>query len=58
LTLISEQCLARLLGNPANLLLIAGQAGSIIGVLFGHFIDRLRLPSSQLFMYEVEFLPE
>ena len=55
---ISAEYLAALLAEPSNLLLVAENDGSVIGFLFGHFLERLRLPTSQLFIYELEVAAE
>jgi aminoglycoside 3-N-acetyltransferase I len=55
---VSAEYLATLLVDPSNLLLAAEQDGSAIGFLFGHFIKRLRLATSQLFIYELEVAAE
>ena len=55
---VSAEHLATLLANPSNLLLVAEQDRSVIGFLFSHFIERLRLATSQLFIYELEVAAE
>ena len=55
---VSTEYLSALLANSSNLLLVAEQGGSVIGILFGHFIERLRLATSQLFIYELEVAAE
>jgi ribosomal protein S18 acetylase RimI-like enzyme len=55
---VSAEYLATLLANPSNLLLVAELDDSVIGFLFGHFIERLRLAASQLFIYELEVVAE
>jgi len=55
---LQQSRLASVLGNPANLLLVAEDAGRTIGFLFAHWLDRLRVSESQLFIYEVEVEPE
>ena len=55
---VSAEYLATVLANPSNLLLAAELDGSVIGFLFGHFIERLRLATSQLFIYELEVAAE
>ncbi len=55
---VSTEYLSALLSRSANLLLVAEHQGSVIGFLFAHFIDRLRLATPQLFIYELEVAAE
>ena len=55
---VAAEYLATVLANPSNLLLVAELDDSVIGFLFGDFIERLRLATSQLFIYELQVAAE
>jgi aminoglycoside 3-N-acetyltransferase I len=55
---LSEEYLTSLLGNAANLLLVAEDSNQLVGFLYAHWIDRLPEERSQLFIYEVEVAAE
>jgi hypothetical protein len=51
---LPDHYLEAVLGNPANVLLVAEHSHRVIGFLYAHWIDRLPAETSQLFIYEVE----
>ena len=55
---LSDHHLESVLANPSNLLLVAEHSDRVIGFLYAHWIDRLPVEASQLFIYEVEVTRE
>ena len=55
---VSDTHLRQTLADEHNLLLVAEVAGELVGFVWAHWLDRLRLERRQLFVYEIEVAPE
>jgi ribosomal protein S18 acetylase RimI-like enzyme len=51
---VSRRYLEHLLSDPANLLLVAEAEDAVVGFIWAHWLDRIRLERKQLFIYEIE----
>lgn len=55
---ISDEYAARLLENPLNFLLVAECDQQPVGFVWGYLLQRLDRDNRQLFVYEVDVLPD
>lgn len=51
---VSEAHVRRLLSDPANVLLVAQNAGETVGFAWAHWLGRLPREQQHLFLYEIE----
>ena len=51
---VAESYLEKVLGNEANVLLVAEVKSEPAGYLYAHWLDRLRSEERQLFVYDLE----
>jgi aminoglycoside 3-N-acetyltransferase I len=54
---VSPEYLSRILADSVNVLMVAERNTEVVGYVWAHWLDRLKIERRHLFIYEIEVAP-